>query len=252
LSADNAIIDGHVALGQEHHLKLDVPELLREMDSHEISLAISRPLGAELVINNQAGNDRMFDGGTRIKALVTANPWYGGAAIDELKRCAQLGAVGLYLHPTRQGFMPTDPIVAPLIDFAAEQSWPVVFHTGTYINSDVLAVAELARRWPEVAFVCDSAGFTDMWFELPGLMEQSPNILLCTSLIWARAILLTVKNHGASRVLFGSGMPRDSLAAALRRIDRLELSPHDRRAILHDNAVRVFKPVTGKRQPATE
>jgi predicted TIM-barrel fold metal-dependent hydrolase len=244
LNADTAIIDAHVALGQEHHLKLDVPELLREMDSHAVSLAISRPLGAELVVNNRAGNDRLLCAGTRIKALATANPWYHDAAIDELKRCVTHGAVGLYLHPTRQGFMPTDPIVQPLVEFAVHQHWPIVFHTGTYINSDVLAIAELARRWPSVTFVCDSAGFSDMWFELPGLMQQSPNILLCTSLIWARAILLTVKNYGASRILFGSGQPRDSLTAALRRVDRLELSNDDRRSILHDNAVRVFRLTT--------
>ena len=119
-------------------------------------------------------------------------------------------------------------------------AWPVVFHTGTYIQSDVLAVAELARRFPEVKFVCDAAGFADMWFELPGVMAEVPNVLLCASVIWPRAIDLAVKISGAGRVLFGSGEPRDRLGAALARLERLELSQADLRAVLHDNAARVF------------
>jgi predicted TIM-barrel fold metal-dependent hydrolase len=235
-----AIIDAHVALGREHHLELDAPELLARMDRHGVSTAIARPLGAEVAVNNRAGNDRILGAGERIRALATASPWHEKEAIAELSRCHQANAVGLYLHPTRQGFMPTDPIVRPLIEFARDVRWPVVVHTGTYINSDVLAVAELARQFRDVTFICDNAGFTDMWFELPGLLAEHPNVMLCTSLIWARAILLTVQNHGAQCVLFGSGEPRDSGEAALKRIERIELNDADRRAILSENARRVF------------
>ncbi len=147
---------------------------------------------------------------------------------------------GLYLHPTRQGFFPTDGIVEPLIAVAREYEWPVVIHTGTYIQSDILAVAELARRFPETTFLCDSAGFADMWFELPGLMADLPNLYYIASLIWPRAIANTIKLYGVSRILFGSGSPRDSLGAAIERIDRLELSDADYRAVMHDNATRIF------------
>jgi hypothetical protein len=137
--------------------------------------------------------------------------------------------------------MPTDPVAQPLIEIARRAAWPVVFRTGAYIQSDVLAVAELAGRNPDLTFVCDSAGFSDMWFELPGVMADAPNVLLCASFIWPRAVDLTVREFGAGRILFGSGEPRDRLVAALARLDRLELALAERRAILHDNAVRVFK-----------
>jgi uncharacterized protein len=235
-----AIIDSHVALGQEHHLNLSVPELLSNMDQAGVAISIARPLGAEVAVHNRAGNDRCLTAGPRIRALAAATPWLGDEAVAELNRCHDLGAVGLYLHPSRQGFFPTDPIVEPLIQFAATKHWPIVFHTGTYIHSDVLAVAELARRHPHLTFLCDTAGFTDMWFELPGLMTDHPNISLCASLIWTKAIANAIKIVGASRILFGSGAPRDSLQAALKRIARLELPESDRRAILYDNAARVF------------
>jgi predicted TIM-barrel fold metal-dependent hydrolase len=211
------------------------------MDEHGVTLAVARPCGAELAVHNRHGNDRVLAAGPRIRGLATANPWFGAEAVAELDRCRDARAVGLYLHPTRQGFMPTDPVTAPLIEFARRAAWPIVFHTGAYIYSDVLAVAELARRNPDLTFVCDSAGFSDMWFELPGVMADTANVLLCTSLIWPRAVDLAVREFGAGRVLFGSGEPRDRMAAALGRLDRLEFSTADRRAILHDNAVRVFK-----------
>src|SRR5437867_3073603 len=99
-----AIIDAHVALGEEHHLQLSESELIRRMDDSRISLAIARPLGSDLAVHNRRGNDRLLSAGPRIRALATANPWYGAEALDELKRAHAAGAVGLYLHPTRQGF----------------------------------------------------------------------------------------------------------------------------------------------------
>jgi len=234
------IIDSHVAIGQEHYLSLSVPELLSNIEQAGITLAIARPMGAEVAVYNHAGNERCLGAGPRIRALATASPWLGKDALSELQFCQDRGAIGLYLHPSRQGFLPTDEIVEPLIQFASEKNWPIVFHTGTYIHSDVLAVAELARRHPNLHFICDTAGVTDMRFELPGLMADHRNIFLCASLIWGKAIGNAVKAVGASRILFGSGQPRDNLHAALRRIERLELSDADRQMILHDNAKRIF------------
>jgi predicted TIM-barrel fold metal-dependent hydrolase len=239
--ADQPIIDAHVALGEEYPFRLEVTDLFRHMDDHDIAIAVARPCGAELAVHNRRGNDRVLSAGPRVRGLATANPWFGPEAVTELERCRDAGAVGLYLHPTRQGFMPTDPAAEPLIEFARRAAWPVVFHTGAYIQSDVLAVAELARRNPDLNFVCDSAGFSDMWFELPGILAGTPNVLLTASLIWPRAVDLAIREFGASRVLFGSGEPRDRIAAALARLDRLELSTADRLAVLHDNAARVFK-----------
>src|SRR5437764_14827608 len=101
---DFAIIDAHVALGEEHHLQLSEAELLRRMDDSAISLAIARPLGSDLAVHNRRGNDRVLGAGPRVRALATANPWYGREALDELKRAHAARAVGLYLHPSRQAF----------------------------------------------------------------------------------------------------------------------------------------------------
>lgn len=235
------VIDAHALLGREHHLALEADELLRRMDAHGVERAVARPVGAELVVDNREGNDRVLRASPRIHGLVTANPWFGRRALDELARCRDLGAVGLYLHPSRQGFLPVEPVVAPVLDRAADYRWPVMVHTGTYIQSDILALAEAARLHPETSFIAGFGGFTDMWFELPTAFAEVPNLFLDTAMIWGEAVRQIVDRHGADRVLYGSGEPRNRYAVGLRSLGRLGLETSQLRAILHDNARRLFK-----------
>jgi uncharacterized protein len=237
---DHPIIDAHVMLGTEHPFALELDELLRRMDAAGVQRAVARTMGAELAVDNREGNDRVLAAGPRIAALVSANPWYGPRAIDELERCRQAGAVGLFLHPSRQGFMPTDPVAAPLLDFAAEAGWPVMFHTGSYVQSDVLAVAEVARTYATTPFILGCSGFADMWFEVPGAIQDVPNLWLETSHSLGDGIRVVLKAAGPERIVFGSGEPRNRYASALQCLQRLDLPPEILRAILHDNARRLF------------
>lgn len=239
-AADPPIIDAHALLGREHPYALEAPELLARMDAAGIALALARPMGDELVVHNRAGNDRVLSAGPRIKGLATANPWRGIDALDELRRARDLGAVGLFLHPARQGFSPFEPVAGPVLELAASFNWPILFHTGTYIHADVLAVGEVARRMPQARFILGWAGFTDMWFELPGVMAEVPNLFFDTSMIWSAAVLSIVETLGPDRVLYAGGEPRNRYAVTLRALGRLNLSPPHRRAILHDNALRLF------------
>lgn len=235
------IVDAHVMLGCENHLALDADELLRRMDAHGVQTAIARVMGAQLVVDNAAGNDAILKSSPRIRGLATANPWYGERACTELRRCRDLGAVGLFLHPARQGFMPGEPAVRPLLDLAAGFGWPVMFHTGTYVNSDLLAVTEVARKYGQTWFIAGFGGFTDMWFELPAAFRETENLLLDASLIWGVGIKQVVSGCGESRVLFASAQPRGHYGAGFARIERMGFSPAQLRAILSENARSIFR-----------
>lgn len=242
MSPNDPVFDAHAMVGEENHLALRVEDLLRRMDAAGIAYAAARPMGAELAVENRAGNDRVLSGGTRVRGWITANPWFGGKALDELKRCRDCGGVaGLFLHPARQGFLPTEPSVEPLVAFASEEGWPVMFHTGTYIFADVLAVVEVARCYPQTPFVAGFGGFTDMWFELPGAMAEASNLLLDASMMWGAAVEEVVQSVGAERVLFGGAEPRNRYASTLAMVGRLALDDGQRRAILYENARRVFR-----------
>lgn len=235
------MIDSHAMLGDETYLRLDADELLRRMDAAGVDVAVARPMGAGLVVDHRAGNDMVLGAGPRILGLATVNPWWGEKALDELARCRDLGAVGLFLDPARQGFFPTEPVATPVVERAAEYGWPVMMKTGAYIYADVLALAEVARAFPETTFIAGFGGYADMWFEMPIAVRNAANLLLDASMIWGAAVKQVVERHGPERVLFGGAEPRNRYAVALKTLDRLELDPSARRAILHDNAARVFK-----------
>ena len=181
-------------LGEEHPLALQLDDLLRRMDTHSIERAIARPMGAELVVGNQAGNNRVLkcghefaDSSASILGMVPSISMNSNVA----NKAAE---VGLFLHPSRQGFMPTEPVVAPVLDFAAEAEWPVMFHTGSYIYSDVLAVAEITQAYPQTPFILGCGGFADMWFEIPGAMVDVPDLWLDTSHTLGDGILRNNQN----------------------------------------------------------
>lgn len=234
------IIDCHALLGRQDHLELSADALLRRMDAHGIETAIARPMGAELIVRNREGNDRVLKSHERIRGLASVNPWWGAEGIEELRRCRDLGAVGLYLDPARQGFFPTDPLVAPLLELAAESQWPVMFQTGAFIYSDLLAVVEVARGFPGTDFIAGFGGFADMWFELPWVFGDTPNLYLDASMMWAEAIRATLAGCGPSRVLYGSAEPRNRYAVSLGNFRRLELEQDALDAIMRNNARRVF------------
>lgn len=235
------IFDAHAILGDETYLALDAAELLRRMDAAGVEIAIARPMGAGLVVDHRAGNDMTLSAGPRIRGLATVNPWWGRAGLDELARCRDLGAVGLYLDPLRQGFFPTEPVAFPIYERAAEYGWPVMFRTGTYVFADVLAVVEIARKFPTVNFIAGFGGYADMWFEIGTAIGNVPNLYLDASMLWSDGILEIINQHGAERVLFGSAEPRNRYEVSLRTLDRLELPAETREAIYHGNASRLFK-----------
>jgi predicted TIM-barrel fold metal-dependent hydrolase len=137
--------------------------------------------------------------------------------------------------------MPTDDHVRPLLDFAVVARWPVMFHTGSYVQSDILAVGEVARKYPQVNFLAGFGGFTDMWFELPGVFADVPNLYLDASMMWSSAIGQIIRERGAERVLFGGAEPRNRYAVALRCLERVELTDQQLRAVLRENARRIFR-----------
>lgn len=112
--------------------------------------------------------------------------------------------------------------------------------TGAYVFADVLALVDVARRLPQTPFIAGFGGFADMWFELPDVFAATANLYLDASLMWGEAIRDLVAAHGPARVLFGSAEPRNRYSVNLRTLDRLGLDDDARRAILHDNAQRIF------------
>ena len=124
------IIDAHVHIGTtiNHFKRLHITagDILREMDANGIDMAILCPAGADLAVDNRAGNDRVAAAvrahPDRFIGLGSANPWYGETALVELERAVyDLGLRGFKFHSLIQGFHLNDPIlVYPLVEKAVD------------------------------------------------------------------------------------------------------------------------------------
>ncbi len=132
--------------------------------------------------------------------------------------------------------------------------------------SQMADAASLARDFPGVTFVLQHAGMLEDrsaagWAAWRGGMTQlaaCPNIVAklsglgtfehaCTTALWRPVIEETIATFGAARCLFGSNFPIESLWTRYADIVAVtteclsRCSAAERRAILHDNAVRIYR-----------
>lgn len=107
-------IDAYTTPGTERETRLNASDLLRAMESAGIDRAVIAPEDREIAVANAAGNQQMIDlaraSAGRFIPACAANPWFGRAAVDEVRRAAGEGARMLVLAPALQGFVLTDEI----------------------------------------------------------------------------------------------------------------------------------------------
>ncbi len=211
-----------------------------------ISHTVAAPPDEFVMAFNDEGNAMMADlvkqYPDRLSALAVANPWYGEKAVDTLKRAFERGLCGLYLHPGRQGFHLTESVVDPLIEACLEYGKPIYSHTGTPICAMPFQLAELARRFGEATFVMGHMGWTDFCgYDAVPAAQQTPNILLDTSLACSSIVADAIEKLGVGRVLFGTGYPRSRPAHEFEKLKPLNLSEEDFDKYARKNARRIWK-----------
>ena len=174
--------------------------------------------------------------------------------VAEIDLRRQQGARGIKLHPAAQRFYPNDRRLWPVYQRAQELGLPVIFHSGVFALGaqatdhahprhfpdvlsafprltvvmahlawgDFTACADLARAHPNVFFDC--CGVINGTEKRPQLSDEE-----------AAAALRQV---GTERVMFGSDYPWFDPILDAARIRGLPLTDAEKRAVLHDNAVR--------------
>lgn len=205
-------------------------------------VAPGRPVTYELRSANDALAAAARPDG-RVRRLARVDPWQGGAAVDELRRCLEeLGCVGVYLSPGEENF----PVrIAAEVARAAESAGvPIVVETGSYARSEPLQVLDLARSAPSVPVVMTAGGqinisglsMTDAWAAL----RRADNLHVLTNGEYRQDYLESlVAELGPDRLLFGSGQPTYDQAFELERVRSADLGAA-REAVLGGNAARLF------------
>lgn len=154
-------------------------------------------------------NDRVREeaaqAGGRLDWLGRVDPNADGA-LDEARRCLDLGARGIKLHPRSDGFGLPHPVVDAVAAEVAARGLVLLFHSGRGIPNLGEDCVLLAERHPELRIVLAHAGISDLGL-LPSAAARLPNLLFDTAWWTMPDLLVLTTSIPPGRVLYASDMP---------------------------------------------
>jgi uncharacterized protein len=188
----------------------------------------------------------------------SVDPRTGPAAIEKARRLAEESGVrGFKLHPTVQGFDPSDEQYLPLFAEFESLGLPVIVHTGqTGIGAAVPGGHGLRLRYSNPMLLDDvAAAFPQLQlvFAHPSVPWQDEALSIAThkSNVWIdlsgwspkyfpEQLVRAARSYLQDRVLFGSDFPMLDPERWMRDVTMHEFSDEVMRKISLDNAVRLL------------
>src|SRR5205085_6928091 len=115
----------------------------------------------------------------RLFALCRVQPRLPGA-LDEARRCMDLGAVGIKLHPRAEKFGMDEPAVRDLMALAHERRGVVLMHAGRGIAALGANTIRYSSEFPDARLILAHCAISD----LAWLVDELPahrNVFIDTS-----------------------------------------------------------------------
>jgi predicted TIM-barrel fold metal-dependent hydrolase len=166
LPADLDVFDAHTHLGTDIDGMVGTyEELLGTMDRYGISRAFVFCLDEpDRHPGFQAGNDRTLEFAAQsagrlvpfVRLALDEGP------IEEARRCLDLGARGIKLHPRAQKFLLNDERLAPVFALAAERGVPILVHAGRGLPPIAAGLERLFDSHPGAQLILAHAGIADL------------------------------------------------------------------------------------------
>ena len=162
--------------------------------------------------------------------------------LEEARRCLDLGARGIKLHPRAQRFMLNDERLAPIFELAAERRVPILIHGGRGLPPIADHLRRLVDAYPEAQLIIAHAGIADLG-NLAACFAGKRGVFFDTS-VWSAVDLLDFLHLvPPEQVLYASDYPYgrqpNSLLLALRTARLACFSEQEVRNMLAGNANRI-------------
>ena len=167
----------------------------------------------------------------------------------EIAHLKSAGLRGIKFHPEYQGFFVDDPRYFPLYEATFAAGLMILFHAGADLAFDEPCRCTPARlstvldAFPGGTVIAAHMGGYHYWDEVENLLIGR-EIYLDTSFsaaeLGTERMTRMIRQHGTSKILFGTDSPWKDQAGALAEIRNLKLMPAEESAILGGNAVRML------------
>jgi predicted TIM-barrel fold metal-dependent hydrolase len=238
LPADAVIADAHTHLGvDEDGMALDLETLLAQMDAFGVRRALVFPLHEQdRHPGYRAPNDRVLrcaaESDGRLVPLARLD--LAESPIEEARRCLELGARGIKLHPRAQAFTVDDDRLEPVFALAEEHRLPVLIHAGRGMPPIGEHLAQVAARHPGAILILAHAAIVDQE-RICTLVGGRPNVFFDTSTWGVVDIINLLSRVAPEQVLFATDVPYGNHLAALSVVgvvlEQLRAPQEARRAI---------------------
>jgi uncharacterized protein len=204
---DVDLFDAHTHTGSNDPdgRTFSLAELLETMasaDSRAVFFTMHEPSGYPEANDRVLAEAEQSDG--RLVPFCRVNPH--DDAVGEARRCLDIGARGIKLHPRAEQFTLDHPAVDGLFALAEERGVPILIHAGRGIPALGRHVIEHATDHPGANVILAHAGICDLAWIWRRAAER-PNVYYDTSW-WNPADLITLFSLvPPSQILYGSDAP---------------------------------------------
>jgi predicted TIM-barrel fold metal-dependent hydrolase len=223
------------------------PNLLREMDGLGITRSVVLPFDLPVGARNA---DHLLEVAARYPELLPFGSVHPADRDAEVRLARQKGhgAHGIKLHPNGQFISPDAPRTVHLCGRCGQHGLPVLFHCGPVgiepkaaeRRSQVARYEKAIAENPGTTFVLGHSGALQ-YEQAVKFADRYPNTYFELSCLGLSALRTVLDAVPADRVLYGTDWPFYHQALTLARV--LIATEDDRplrRAVLHDNAVRLL------------
>lgn len=191
----------------------------------------------------------------RFSGLAGVDPFRGMKGLADLTYAVkQCGFVGAHLYPHWFGLAPDHAKYYPYYAKCAELGVPMMMQVGhnlVYTRERRLpsvgrpiTLDQVAIDFPELTLIGIHIGvpWTD---EMISMCWKHPNVYTAGDAYaprhWPASYVHYLNTYGRDKVLFGTDWPVIDPERAVREVKELGLRPESERALMRDNALRIFK-----------
>jgi predicted TIM-barrel fold metal-dependent hydrolase len=237
-----SIVDIHTCIGvqPEDERVHDVPTLLAEMAHAGVTEALCMHFAA-IRYDAALGNAMLWQVCQRhpgLHPVAVVNPSAHTGVLEEIRCGAERGARAFRFVPAKQGWAVDSEAFARAWGALAETSLPGIVEVG--VSGEATHVARLTSS-SDTVLVLANISYGTLGEAIAILQRYEHAYLEACRLVTPGVVEYLVQTVGPSRLLFGSGAPAWEIGPTLAMIQAADISPEERRALLGDNARRLFR-----------